>query len=326
MANWFQMIPNTYGRFDLPQSVSAPYDRMQQPPVVILYDGVGPYYAVEKDGYKFIVLDTCSWLLGDRQYAFLRREVANATGPVLIVLHHSILATGSIYDGAVLWDREPLLELLVDEPKVLGVVSGHVHLNRVWDVRGKKVITTADRGWSRWITLDDGLITDIEPLGNTLYPGSGAIGACTADTNPERPFIDRYEYPVEVIAPRSFTCYKSGLWTHEALGWDATDGPGGLDWRFRNLGAAADFSWFGLNFRSTTPWKVIVERDGNRVLAREGLPGDNVVITEPLDLTHFKTYKVRLEQQAPACGHASPYLVFGAQPVKAFSPYPPSSR
>ena len=119
---------------------------MQQPPVVILYDGVGPYYVVEKAGYKFIVLDTCSWQLGKQQYDFLKREIASITGRVLIVLHHNILPTGSIYDSAVLWDREPLLDLLLDKHKVLGVLSGHVHYNRVWDVQGKKVVTTADGG------------------------------------------------------------------------------------------------------------------------------------------------------------------------------------
>ena len=171
------------------------------------------------------------------------------------------------------------------------------------------------------ITLDKGWIADIEPLGNARRSGRSGK-ACTAAENPERPFVARYEYAVGVVAPDSFTCFNSSLWTNEALGWYAKDGPGGLEWRFRNMGATADFSWFGLNFRSTTPWKVTVEEDGKLLKVREGQPGDNVVVTEPLDLAHFNTYRIRLEQRSPACGHACPCVVFDTKPVTTFNVYP----
>ena len=65
-----------------------------------------------------------------------------------------------------------------------------------------------------------------------------------------------------------------------------------------------------------------VAKDGKPLLTREGQPGDNLIVSEPLDLTHFDQYRIRLEQSPPACGHASPYLVFDSKPVTNMNFYP----
>jgi hypothetical protein len=77
----------------------------------------------------------------------------------------------------LLWDRGPVLRLLVEDERVLGVFAAHVHYNRAWDWRGKKIVTTAERGAARLIELKDGKIVAIEALGNARANGRPRDGA-----------------------------------------------------------------------------------------------------------------------------------------------------
>ena len=47
-ANRFEMLQANTKCFALQQNLPEPYNRMAQPPVIVVYDGVGPYFYYEK--------------------------------------------------------------------------------------------------------------------------------------------------------------------------------------------------------------------------------------------------------------------------------------
>ncbi|MCP9790219.1 metallophosphoesterase [Vulcanococcus limneticus] len=71
--------------------------------------------------------DVAGWIEAP-QLAWLDRELAAGTGPVLVALHHPPLPIGSAeLDGIGLQRPEALLERLLASQRVRGVVFGHVH-------------------------------------------------------------------------------------------------------------------------------------------------------------------------------------------------------
>lgn len=107
-----------------------------------------PYYSFEKAGWKFIVLDSChldidgTWYigkLGDEQFRWLSDEVADATGPVLVMTHIPILTATNLVDQQVVnrWemtggdmhtDTAKIISLFYKHPNVKLCLSGHIHL------------------------------------------------------------------------------------------------------------------------------------------------------------------------------------------------------
>jgi Icc protein len=109
-----------------------------------------PYYSMEKNGWKIIVLDSVhldiddTWYigkLGDEQFAWLEGELKNTPGstPVLILSHIPILtATNLIEDDIVnKWvmlggdmhtDTSKIIKLFYQYPNVKLCLSGHIHL------------------------------------------------------------------------------------------------------------------------------------------------------------------------------------------------------
>ena len=111
---------------------------------------VKPYYSFNKNGWKFIVLDSVhldiddSWYigkLGDEQLAWLETELQQtpAATPVLVMSHIPILtATNLIEDDTVnKWvmfggdmhtDNARIIKLFYKYPNVKLCLSGHIHL------------------------------------------------------------------------------------------------------------------------------------------------------------------------------------------------------
>jgi Icc protein len=109
-----------------------------------------PYYSFNKNGWKFILLDSVhldidgTWYigkLGDEQFAWLENELksTDANTPVLIMSHIPILtATLMIEDNIVnKWqmlggdmhtDTSKIIKLFYQHPNVKLCLSGHIHL------------------------------------------------------------------------------------------------------------------------------------------------------------------------------------------------------
>jgi Icc protein len=109
-----------------------------------------PYYSFSRNGWKFIVLDSChldidgSWYigkLGDEQFNWLSGELSAtpATMPVCVLSHIPILtATNLIEDNTVnKWemtggdmhtDNVKIIDLFYAHPNVKLCLSGHIHL------------------------------------------------------------------------------------------------------------------------------------------------------------------------------------------------------
>ncbi|MDD5708064.1 MAG: metallophosphoesterase [Kiritimatiellae bacterium] len=324
-TDWFQPLEGNTRCFSSPQCLPDPYNRVAQSPVIVVQDGIGPYYFIDRNGYRFIVLDASTHRLGGRQQTWLANTVASSRLPILIFIHHNVLPAGSIYDGAMLWDRAPLIRQLIDEPRVLGIFSGHVHYNRAWDWHGKRIVTTSERGGSRFIELKDRKIASIEPLDNAESNGCPKDGA--KDVSAELPLDLRYWWADGVLASNTFWTFSRGLWDEWTpppcdWGWHDPKGPGGLSWTVPPELLPNREMWFGVNFRSTTPWQLLLERGGKEIVVGEGGPGDNLIATGSFGQGNSQPARVILRQEAPACGHASGYMVIDETPVRKFNRYP----
>ena len=71
-AYWFEMINANTKYFPEQQNLPEPYNRQAQGPVIVVYDGVGPYFYFEKAGVRFIVLDASTHQLGEQQQEWLK--------------------------------------------------------------------------------------------------------------------------------------------------------------------------------------------------------------------------------------------------------------
>jgi len=326
-AQWWAQCNSNWKACSLTRRLPPPYDATCQEPTLKLIDGTGPYYSFERGGYRFVILDTCQWILGENQYAFLEQELKASSTPTLIFLHHTILPTGSYYDGAVLWDRSRLLDMVLQEPCILGVFSGHVHYNRIWNVNGKKIVSTADRGGIRSIDLADGAIAGIETLGNITKDGSGAVPPCDLGDQGDSPFDLRYMFASRLLAPESFRVTAPDMWlshpkagTNECFGWVDEKSPAGVEWIVPNLDGHEDDRWFGINFFSSSDWKVTVTRDEEIVFEEKG-SGVSRIVTGQIPACNGSGFMIRLEQKPAARGHASPFAVFDNKPVRSFRRY-----
>ena len=325
-SNWFEMLDANTKCFSTQQSLPEPYNRKAQPPVIVVYDGLGPYYYFERGGFRFIVLDACTHRLDQAQQKWLKRTVDASELPVIIQLHTHIIPAGSPDDACcLLWDSGPLIQELIHNEKVLGVFAGHLHFNSAWDWHGKKIVLTGALGESRYVEVEDGKIAWIEPLDNrarTEFPESyrGLFDVT--------PLEVRYWCPDGVLARDTFWIKKdSGFWddvlpirTH--WGWHNADGVGGLVWSLPPEFLPDREMWFSVNFRSTTPWKLLLEENGVRTVVCQGEPGEDLIATGSFGRGPDRPFRrVILQQDAPACGHATVYMALHDTPTPKFTPF-----
>jgi hypothetical protein len=327
-ADWWESINAQTKRFDRQRRLPHPYNLSAQAEIIKLIDGTGPYYSFERDGWRFIILDTCRWILGERQYSFIERELQSADLPTIIFLHHTILPTGSIFDGAVLWDKDRLFNILSRYSCIKGVFSGHVHYNRIWDLNGKKIVSTADRGGMRQVCLGNTEIAFIESLGNQNRYGSGAVPPCDLSDRGCLPFQLKYLFASQTLSLNSFRCTDKNIWTShpealydECIGWVDQENSGGLRWTIPAWIPQNSVNWFGINFFSSSKWKVTVTKNNQTVFEEKGEGGEYKIVSSKLELNGDNEYTVCLENRAPAKGHASPYIVFDNCPVSSFNRY-----
>ncbi|MEB0249906.1 MULTISPECIES: metallophosphoesterase [unclassified Mucilaginibacter] len=109
-----------------------------------------PYYSMQKNGWKIIVLDSVhldiddTWYigkLGDEQFNWLEQELKStgSTTPVLILSHIPILTATNLiqddivnrwimYGGDMHTDTSKIIKLFYQYPNVKLCLSGHIHL------------------------------------------------------------------------------------------------------------------------------------------------------------------------------------------------------
>ena len=113
------------------------------------------YYAFEKNGIRFVVLDACYrpdgaaycrgdffWkdaLLPDEQVAFLKDELASATGPVVPIVHQQLDAE----DETCIRNAVEVRRILEASGKVRLVIQGHLHEGSFREVNGIGYFTGA---------------------------------------------------------------------------------------------------------------------------------------------------------------------------------------
>jgi len=313
--NWWEQVNENAitlpGTINLPE----PYRWTAQPPVVKLIDGLGPYYSFDRSGYHLVALDTCTAALKEKQVEWLSQDLlANAGKPTVIFIHATILPTGSHVDSAILWDREPVIELVRRSKDVIGVFSAHVHRNRVWDFEGTKIVVTGARD-CRVVVLDDGQVSHVDLLED--YESL------------EEPFAGRYFLPSQTLCP-CFRCTASDVWNfsgsadrYGSAGWVSDEAAGGLVWALhiteeQALGPA----WVGLSFKVQSSWQLTIsDPHGRTILEREGT-GGAVNLSEKVNFPASGKYLARLKEDAPAMGHACPYLSIGEERLNAVNLYP----
>ena len=325
-TNWFEMLSANTKCFSMQQALPEPYDRKAQPPVIVVYDGLGPYYCFEKGGIRFIVLDACTHRLGEVQQKWLKRTIESSELPVIIQLHTHIIPAGSPDDACcLLWDSEPLIRQIIRNEKVIGVFAGHLHFNSAWDWHGKKIVLIGALGESRFVEVENGKITWIEPLDNQIRTDIPESYRGLFDVTP---LEVRYWCPDGVLAKNTFWVMNDkGFWddvlpvrTH--WGWHDPAGVGGLIWSMPPEFLPDKEMWFSVNFRSTTPWKLLLEENGIRTTVCQGDPGENLIATGSFGRGPDRPFRrVILEQEAPACGHATVYMALHDTPKPVFTPF-----
>ncbi len=325
-SNWFEMLNANTKCFSVQQHLPEPYNRIAQPPVIVVYDGLGPYYYIERGGVRLIVLDASTHRLDEPQQQWLKQTIDSSTLPVIMLLHTHIIPGGSHDDACcLLWDSGPMIQQLIHNEKVLGVFAAHLHFNSAWDWNGKKIVLTADRGVSRFIQVENGKITYIEPLDNQCRRDIPEGYRGMFDVTPLEP---RYWCPDGVLARNTFWILKDkGFWddvlpvrTH--WGWHDPDGVGGLIWSLPPEFLPDKEMWFSVNFRSTTPWKLLLEENGVKTTVCQGEPGENLIATGSFGRGPNRPFRrVILQQDAPACGHATIYMALHDTPTPKFTPY-----
>ena len=140
-TDWFEMLNANTKCFAVQQQLPAPYNIHAQPPTIVVYDGIGPYYYFDRGGVRFIILDASTHRLWEKQQKWLKETIDSSDLPVIIQLHTHIMPAGGPDDACcLLWDSAPLLQQLIHNEKVLGVFAAHLHFNSVWDWNGKKIM------------------------------------------------------------------------------------------------------------------------------------------------------------------------------------------
>ena len=166
----------------------------------------------------------------------------------------------------------------------------------------------------------------IEPLDNLKGEEAPKYDSARKD---ETPLDLHYWFPDGVLARNTFWVLRSkGFWD-DALprspihwGWHDPDGVGGLIWSLPPEFLPDKEMWFSVNFRSTTPWKLLLEENGVRTTVCQGAPGDNLIATGSFGKGPCRPFRrVILEQAAPACGHATVYMALHDTPKPEFRPY-----
>jgi 3',5'-cyclic AMP phosphodiesterase CpdA len=151
-------------------------------------DGLGrPTRAVvEVGGHRFVLLDSLidavggervdEGRLGEEQLAWLDAELAGATGPTFVVLHHPPVAIGiDLMDPIRLLDGDALAEVLTAHPHVLATLVGHAHT----------MATTTFAG--RPLLIGGGVVStvplDLEPLRVVWYDGPPTLAFHLVDAD-----------------------------------------------------------------------------------------------------------------------------------------------
>ena len=325
-AYWFEMINANTKYFPEQQNLPEPYNRQAQGPVIVVYDGVGPYFYFEKAGVRFIVLDAATHQLGEKQQQWLKETIESSKLPILLQLHTHVIPGGCHDDACCpLWDSTPVLQHFIHNEKVIGIFAAHLHYNSLWDWNGKKIMLVGALGESRFVEFENGKISYIEPLDNHVRK-----------TLPEQyhglmhnePLDMHYWCPDGVLTQNTFWIFRDRGYFDDVLPvqthwcWHNPDGEGGVIWSMPPEFLPEKETWFSVNFRSTTPWQLVLSENGREEIVAEGEAGDNLIATGSFGCGPDRPFRsVILRQQAPALGHCCCYMILHETPNPEFRTY-----
>lgn len=85
-------------------------------------------YSEDRDGFRYIFLDTSAEVISDAQLQWLEQQVKTA-GRILLFLHHPVVEIPVLVDGLQpLKGREKVKALLLEHPHAVYVFCGHIHV------------------------------------------------------------------------------------------------------------------------------------------------------------------------------------------------------
>ncbi len=272
------------------------YDSAQEH-IVVLRDDRQYAYSFEKKGWKFIVLDASPWILSSTQLQWLQQELEDRpSSPKLVFIHHNLMPCGICFDGAPVWNRWELLDLLQQYPAVKGVFNAHLHMNRIWNLDGLALITTGYRSL-REVILGEQEIEAITPLEPYENNGHG------------QPFQNYYSYLSERFG-RMFCIRDGNLWYHPVAGseppyngfaWGEERCPEvrGVGWRFDVPPQDVDIPYsIRVNFACVGDWKLQVVGPAQTTVHEKNGAGEGEYRVEEMEVTlpRAGAYLVRLFQ------------------------------
>jgi len=115
------------GNHDDPVMMAETFDLKQH-----LKDG--KYYYAKKLGHHLcLFLDSSDRTLGEDQFRWLRRQLKNATGNILLFMHHPPVHAGVPFmdNRHDFQDREALQEVLFSYPHPIALFCGHYHVDKI---------------------------------------------------------------------------------------------------------------------------------------------------------------------------------------------------
>ena len=191
---------------------------------------------------------------------------------------------------------------------------------------GKKIVLTGAYGESRFVEVENGKITYIEPLDNYARKN---FPECYKTLLDENPLDLHYWCPDKVLVNNTFGVRKSSGFLDDSFqvkkhwGWYNPDGLGGLVWSIPPEFLPEQEVWFSVNFRSTTPWSLVLEENSKEIVVDKGDAGENIIATVFFCKGPVRPfYNVILKQEAFALGHATCYMALHYTPKSEFRLYP----
>ncbi|NML39845.1 metallophosphoesterase [Chitinophaga sp. G-6-1-13] len=153
------------GNFDKLEDVRQHY----HPPGLV--DGT-MCYSEDRDGFRYIFLDSSSEVLYDAQLQWLEQELKTA-GKVLLFVHHPVVEIPVLVDGLQpLQGREKIKALLLKHPHAVYVFCGHLHIT---DQRQEQNIhqTVTPATSAQFIKEAAGLEIDLSYFGYSIITLTG---------------------------------------------------------------------------------------------------------------------------------------------------------
>jgi 3',5'-cyclic AMP phosphodiesterase CpdA len=294
--------PRTTLNLAKPEPIHYPFYEDVQEYVLQLRDQYEYTYAFEKKGWRFIVLDSSLWIMSDNQVKWLKKELRRRSKiPTIVFIHHSLLPCGIVFDAAPLWNRWEILDALASAPCVRAVFHGHLHMSRIWNYRGIKIVCTGLHR-IRYVTLGEKDVEDITPLEKYENNGMGQefenrYFFITGRTGRMFLLKDKKLLHIRREGKRRSVVPMSGyIWAEKRCSEDV-----GVEWKFfiDESEVRKDYR-LGVNFAVSGRWALQVIGPANQILEERKGTGKGDYRVEEIVLSFYRsgTYRIRFFQPA----------------------------